>query len=322
MGLFDKIKAPVFLKESSELEQQLAALKELRDSAEGELAEQIDEEIKKIEAGLYGENSIHYELETSHIPMLILHDLLLEYHGLTAQIDYMIFTRKHIYLIECKNLYGNIEINAKGDFIRTFYNGKTTRKEGIYSPITQNRRHLELIKELRSSTKNFLAKALFEKSFYNTYRSVVVIANPKTVLYDRYAKKDIRAQVIKYDQLSDYIRKTDASEELSLTEKEMQDLAQYFLSLHKENKTDYTAKYRNLLELEKITGADQNSSAQSDGGKEKSSDNSSVLLCPKCGAPMVKRVSNKGMYAGQEFYGCSRFPACRSIIQIKEAHHL
>ena len=39
---------------------------------------------------------------------------------------------------------------------------------------------------------------------------------------------------------------------------------------------------------------------------------SSVLPgCPRCGSPMVKRQATRGANAGQEFYGCSRYPACR-----------
>ena len=107
--------------------------------------------------------------------------------------------------------FGNIKINSFGDFIRTVSFGRRTKKEGIYSPITQNRRHLELIKQIRGAEKgNFLSKALFKKNFYNNYRSVVVLANPKTVLNARYAKKEVRDQVIRADQLAEYIRKADA----------------------------------------------------------------------------------------------------------------
>ncbi|MBQ2922235.1 MAG: hypothetical protein IJE60_03950 [Tyzzerella sp.] len=58
------------------------------------------------------------------------------------------------------------------------------------SPITQNQRHMLVLKELRKDSKgNFLTKLLFEKNFENTYKSIVVLANPKTILNDRYAKK-------------------------------------------------------------------------------------------------------------------------------------
>jgi very-short-patch-repair endonuclease/ribosomal protein L37AE/L43A len=34
-------------------------------------------------------------------------------------------------------------------------------------------------------------------------------------------------------------------------------------------------------------------------------------LCPKCGGELVKRISTKGQYAGQKFWGCSNFPKCK-----------
>lgn len=53
MGLFDKIKEPVFLKNDSEAEQQLAELQKLKETAVGDLAEQLDDEIRQVNAGVY-----------------------------------------------------------------------------------------------------------------------------------------------------------------------------------------------------------------------------------------------------------------------------
>jgi very-short-patch-repair endonuclease len=36
-------------------------------------------------------------------------------------------------------------------------------------------------------------------------------------------------------------------------------------------------------------------------------------LCPKCGGELVKRISTKGQYAGQKFWGCSNFPKCKFV---------
>lgn len=44
---------------------------------------------------------------------------------------------------------------------------------------------------------------------------------------------------------------------------------------------------------------------------------SSATICPKCGSNMVKRIAKKGRNAGEQFWGCSRFPACRSTVSIK-----
>lgn len=35
--------------------------------------------------------------------------------------------------------------------------------------------------------------------------------------------------------------------------------------------------------------------------------------CPKCGSPMVQRIAQKGSQAGNRFWGCTRFPACRGV---------
>ena len=34
-------------------------------------------------------------------------------------------------------------------------------------------------------------------------------------------------------------------------------------------------------------------------------------ICPTCGAEMVKRTAKQGVYAGSEFWGCPKYPACR-----------
>jgi restriction system protein len=35
--------------------------------------------------------------------------------------------------------------------------------------------------------------------------------------------------------------------------------------------------------------------------------------CPICGGPMILRRAKRGQKAGQEFWGCSKFPSCRGI---------
>ena len=294
MGIFEKLKKPIFLKDDSEANRQLAALQGMREKATGELAEKIDEEINRVNAGILGEQTVRFELQNSHIPMYVLHDLFLEYDGLAAQIDYLIVTRKQTFVIECKNLYGNIEINNAGNFIRTVTYGRHTKKEGIYSPITQNRRHLELVKQIRRADKgNFLTKALFEKYFDENYQSIVVLANPKMVLNDRYAKKEIRQQVIRADQLVDYIRKaTAASKAESNSDKEMESLAQFFLSVHKEQKTDYTAKFREQLKTQEQAQAVKAEHKAQPAVPATTTEKQ--ILCPKCGSVMVKRKAAKG----------------------------
>lgn len=312
---FDRIKSPIFYKDDSDAERQLEVLVELKQMASGETADAIEQEIRLVEAGIAGERQVRFELANSHIPMYVLHDLYLEHAGLTSQIDYLVITRKRSFVIECKNLYGNIEINSNGDFIRTFSYGRYTKKEGIYSPITQNRRHLDLIKQIRGAGRNALLRIAFEKYFYDNYRSVVVLSNPKTVLNARYAKKDVRNQVIRADQLAEHIRLVNAEPgSVSFSDKEMEELAQFFISLHSQPTVDYAERFRML-----ITRPDSDISSGNPSEEEQSRSDTEVepdvVICPRCGAPMVRRKATKGPSVGEEFYGCSTFPKCRGIVK-------
>ena len=131
MSLFNRMKEPIFLKESSNAELHLEKLKEIEPLLNSEGQAIIKQEIKNLEYGIAGEKNIAFELRNSHVPMYILHDIYLEDGDLSAQIDYLVFTKKICFVIECKNLFGDIEINSRGEFIRTTeFNGKK-KKEGI-----------------------------------------------------------------------------------------------------------------------------------------------------------------------------------------------
>ncbi|SHO44093.1 HRDC domain-containing protein [Anaerocolumna xylanovorans] len=266
MGLFDKMKEPVFLKESSEAEMQLEKLSELEPLLNPEGQAKIRQDIKCLEYGIAGEKNIAFELKNSHMPMYILHDIYLECGDLSAQIDYLVFTRKICFVIECKNLYGDIEINNTGDFVRTIEIGGKKKKEGIYSPITQNQRHLELMKKVKVDKKNnILTKFMLERYFDDFYKSVVVLANPKTVLNAKYAKKEVKEKVIRTDQLVSYIKEMyKQSKESGESDERLLSWANSYLELHKEVEKNYINKYdsykigENLLkpiEAEAVTEA-------------------------------------------------------------------
>jgi hypothetical protein len=239
------MREPIFLKESSNSETQLEKLKAIEPLLNTEGQNIIRQDIKYLEYGIAGEKNIEFELKNSHMPMYILHDIYLDDGDLSAQIDYLVFTKKICFVIECKNLYGDIEINNAGDFIRTTEFGGRKKKEGIYSPITQNQRHLELMKKIRVDNKrNILTKFMVGRYFEDCYKSVVVLANPKTVLNTKFAKKDVKEKVIRVDQLVKYIKDMyEQSKEAADSEDRMLAWAQSYLELHKDVEKDYTEKY-------------------------------------------------------------------------------
>lgn len=323
MALFRKKIGPVFLKEDSDAESFIAKMTEISTRSQAQLKEEIEKEIKLASFGLAGEKNVAFELKNSDIDMYILHDLYLECNNMQAQIDYLIVTRKRIYVIECKNLIGNIEIDNSGNFIRTYELFGKKIKEGLYSPITQNERHRLVIKGLRGQEKNVITKIFFEKSFDNNYKSVVVLANPKTYLNAKYAKKEVKGQVIRADQLVSYIKQKDEEiTDFTYSEEEMRKLATFFLERNISERSDYSKKYEQMLQALENLKKDDSTIADADISNNNACIDSKKEIvkshiCPHCGLELVLRTASKGANVGKQFYGCKSFPKCRYVQYMK-----
>lgn len=237
MGLFKNstFQNPVFFKESNRAILELNMLKSILEKTHDT---SLERKAKLISFGIEGEKNIHFELQNSHMPMYVLHDIYLEDDGLSAQIDYIIMTKKKIFIIECKNLIGTITIDHNGNFTREYMINNHRIKEGVYSPITQNKRHLDLIKQLREKDMGYIQKKLFDKYFYNDYLSLIVLANPKSILNSRYAHKEIKDKVIKADQLIRYIQETTKNDNNVYSEEDLKNLSQWFMKHHIEREIE------------------------------------------------------------------------------------
>jgi hypothetical protein len=309
---------PIFIKENSDVSDFMEKMHNLSERATGDLKKEIEKQMKLASYGEIGENNIIYELKNSGIDMCVLHDIYIEYGDVSAQIDFIVITRKVILVIECKNLIGNIEIDNGGNFIRTYELLGKRIKEGIYSPITQNERHLRVLREVRRESKgNVFLKHFFETGFDKSYKSIVVLANPKTYLNAKFAKREVKEQVIRADQLVALINKwNNESKNLSFSEKEMMDLADFFLSKSVPRKSDYAKKYEELLDKVEKTNI---TLTEEEPVEEKTSQKIETFektvaeekTCPRCGNKLVLRTVKKGENIGKHFWGCSNFPKCR-----------
>ena len=291
MGVFDSfkemvtqkpvgLKKPHFYKADSDSKKQLERLQQLYATAPDRVKPQIERDMKLLAYGIAGEDNVAFELNNSYLPIIVLHDLHLEHEGLSAQIDYLIITTKFCLIVECKNLFGNLEVNSRGEFIRELdFNGKR-KKEGIYSPVTQNTRHMEMIKALRLANKrNPLMRVALEKSFGDFHRSVIVLANPKTVINLKHAPKNVKDQIIRSDQLIEYIKRLiRENKDLASSEKEMYEMAEFFAGLHKENPVDYTERYFQEDSTEHSVGIQE---AKESGGTEISNEETTLYQALK-----------------------------------------
>ena len=211
----------IFLKENSSLEKELESLENQKYSKL--------EDLKSIRQGIQGEKQVAYQLKKANIGMYVLRDVNLSYEEMTAQIDFVVVTTHHCYFIECKNYYGNISIDEFGNFVLKTKTGKRTQRKGISSPISQADAQLELFTKLCLEYPEKTKEMLRGIRFKDYFKTLVVFANPNTILSMRKAPPEIKKKMIKVDNLIRTIELDGQNQNKKLTPDEMKQLAEYIL---------------------------------------------------------------------------------------------
>lgn len=241
-GQKKSIDKPIFVKDFNNDNTQLKDLEDLFDKLkDGEKKDIIERDIMLQRQGISGENNVYYELKNSFMPMLCLHDVRIEHDNYVAQLDFVVITNKFLAVLETKKLNGDITVNRDGDFIRTIRTRRGKEfKEGIYSPITQNTRHLKIVKELLSKKLNINKIPL---------KSLVVIANPKSIINKDKCPNDIKYSLYKCDQVIKQLEylQNDKKNEYDLDEKRIYSIADLLLKMDTPIHFNNKAKY-NLVE--------------------------------------------------------------------------
>ncbi len=282
MGLIDnykdavRFKDTIFLKDDNDLQLQCEALNKLKEEYPD--SKNILAEWFKVKKGLDGENEIAYQLKKSSIGMIVLRDVKIKYQDLTAQMDYVIVTPVYTYYVECKNLFGNITVTEKGDFIRELtINGRKIKK-GMESPLRQVEAQREVIKKIWEANATKFEKFLGSKNFNYYHRILTVAANKETILNTNKAPKEMKNRVIRADALIRQIQ-TDINnkekDDYIDSKGEMAKRAQWYLTLCRKEKIDFYEYYKNkfcsnlnslneeelkarLIELRKIRSKEMN----------------------------------------------------------------
>ena len=226
-----RFKNQVLYKEDTTTQKELDRMKEYLKTHPNK---DLENKVKLFEYGLAGEKQVLYELLHSGIGMYILHNVSFEYKGKSAQIDFVVITARCTYFIECKNFIGNITINSKGDFVRTYMKNNRKVTEGTYNPITQSKRHLEIIKEQNYDNANILYKMNFEKTFDSFHDYIVVMANPKTIINDKYAPKNIKERLVKADQIIECLKRLESKRDPFRFEKDIKKVADVYIESNRE----------------------------------------------------------------------------------------
>jgi len=287
----------------------------------------MERELKFLSSGEKGEESsayyINFHFKNSQ-RWVVIHDLRVRYEDFVAQIDHLLINRfLDIYVLESKNFYYGIKISPESEFL--VWSGKTY--VGIESPIEQNRRHVHLLEKVIARAE-ILPTRLgipMSASFYE-----YVLIGPNSRIDRPSGKNNDSNKVIKADALVTAIEKhvdgmglaeTVASGAKMISIETLETFARELVKRHRPAKTNYAKKFG-------LSDADEQSASKS--GAASSEEPSSITatqvmsmpaetkqdgrICPTCGASMVKRVAKKGVNAGNQFWGCSRYPKCKGIV--------
>ncbi len=163
----------------------------------------VEDEIWAVRTGAKGERDAAYEIEFHYgrrDSYVVIHDLRLEIDGRVAQIDHLILNRVlDVWVCETKAFSEGVKINEKGEWFR--YGGRFAH--GMASPVLQNRRHIEVLRDLFENGSVRLPRRLV--TLKPTLHPVVLISNDARV--DRPKSRAARASVegletvIKVEQL-------------------------------------------------------------------------------------------------------------------------
>ena len=211
--------------DKSDLIQNLTQLAESNDAAIDQ--KKAENHLKLFSIGQSGEKNVFFELQHSMLPMLVLHDVYIEFEDYSAQLDFVIITHKFVLVLEVKKLFGNINVTEKGEFHRIITkNNRIINKEGMYSPINQVERHVAILEKLLKNSSNTKKCPI---------KYIVTFANPKTILdISKNAPANIQESVIRYDQIKTFIKnEIDKKSSVSLSDQHLYEIADTILKYSK-----------------------------------------------------------------------------------------
>lgn len=176
-----------------------AALAELERRALGtdQAAKFASMELRNRRAGLRAEQKAAYLIDFDYAKSenwAVLHDLRLEHGGRVAQIDHVLINRwMDVYVLETKSFHAGLKITEDGEFLRL--NRYSKGYDGMPSPIQQNERHIEVLRDVVGSIE--LPTRLGVR-ISPSFQSFVLVDPSARVIRP---KKFDTSRVIKADQL-------------------------------------------------------------------------------------------------------------------------
>lgn len=186
----------MLIKQADDQSAHLAELERLA-QGRGVEAKRAETELRIRRAGIRCERDATYLIDfefAGSANWAVLHGLRLEHRGRVAQIDHVLINRwMDVYVLETKSVYSGVKITEEGEFLR--WSDYKRTYEGMASPIEQNERHIQVLRDAMKSIELPLRLGL---RILPAFQSFVLIS-PNAKIYR--PKGFDASRVIKADQL-------------------------------------------------------------------------------------------------------------------------
>ena len=186
----------MLIKEADDQTARIEALQRIAKGT-GPRARKAVEELRSRKAGIRGERDSAYLIDFDYANSpnwAVIHDLRLEHGGRVAQIDHVLINRwMDVYVLETKQFHAGVKITETGEFLR--WNNYRHTYEGMASPLEQNERHIQVLKDVMAGIE---LPTRFGLRIPPAFQSFVLVGPNARI--DRPKKFD-DSRVIKADQL-------------------------------------------------------------------------------------------------------------------------
>lgn len=271
-SIIESIKRAQFRKKNRETQFSGSAVKEEKGFWEALFTSKYRSRAEAI--GDYGEKRVSSFLEDLDCEdYRVFNDLLIRNGKYTTQVDHVIISRYGVFVLETKNIHGNVYGSGNAEFWKQYLPDTGFKRYGftqehqLRNPISQNEGHIKTLSRLVFGN---------EVPVYG----IVVFPN------DTELKVTADQPVLHMWEVVSYIR-------------QYRDVV---LS------SDQMAFYKGrLLEVISVTESDRQTHLENvHHNKERRDSAVAAGICPKCGGNLVLRYGRYG-----RFYGCSNYPSCK-----------
>lgn len=259
----------------------------------------LDQWLHSDDTGHFGEYLIDYALNSVPGYSKKLCNIYLPYKGRTSEIDVVMLHETGIYVFESKNYSGWIFGDEKSQYWTQCLNAKERNR--FYNPVLQNKTHIIALKQYLNlpSEENMISYIVFSqrcelKKICKRSANTIILQRPQML-------KSLRQEIAKRVHV--------------FTQKQIDQMYEDLLELTTVTVAEKVQHIQHIQER-KYPHKNQPKSAPPVFAKEPDPRSLSIV-CPKCGAPMILRTASKGKNKGEEFYGCSQYPKCKTIINIQ-----